>query len=66
MTDCVKSLNNEIKKQKFDLFTGVSLDKVFDFEAKADCAGVTFEIAYTAVDYEGKIAGRKFYVTVAE
>ena len=66
LTDCVKSLNNEIKKQKFDLFTGVSLDKVFDFEAKTECAGVTFEIAYTAVDYEGKIAGRKFYVTVAE
>ena len=26
--------------------------------------GVTVEIAYTAVDYEGKIAGRKFYFTI--
>ena len=26
--------------------------------------GVTYEIAYTALDYAGKIAGRKFYLTV--
>ena len=26
--------------------------------------GVTVEIAYTAVDYEGKVAGRKFYFTI--
>lgn len=29
-------------------------------------AGITYEIAYTAVDYEGKVAGRKFYLTVVE
>jgi len=28
--------------------------------------GVTYEIAYTALDYEGKVAGRKFYITVVE
>jgi hypothetical protein len=29
-----------------------------------DYKGVTIEIAYTAVDYEGKVAGRKFYFTI--
>ena len=28
--------------------------------------GITYEIAYTALDYEGKVAGRKFYITVVE
>ena len=35
-------------------------------KADSKYAGITFEIAYTAMDYEGKIAGRKFYLTVVE
>ena len=35
-------------------------------KADSKFAGITFEIAYTAMDYEGKIAGRKFYLTVVE
>ena len=66
LENAVKALNTEIKKQGFDIFSGASLSKQFLFTANPDWAGITFEIAYTAVDYEGKIAGRKFYITVGE
>ena len=66
LENAVKALNTEIKNQGFDIFSGASLSKQFLFTANPDWAGITFEIAYTAVDYEGKIAGRKFYITVGE
>ena len=65
LVDAVKALNNSIKAQGFDVFSGTSLKKPYIFSAKG-YEGITFEIAYTAVDYEGKIAGRKFYLTVGE
>ena len=65
LVDAVKALNNDIKAQGFDVFSGTSLKNPYIFSAKG-YEGITFEIAYTAVDYEGKIAGRKFYLTVGE
>jgi hypothetical protein len=65
LVDAVKALNNSIKAQGFDVFSGTSLKKPYIFSAKG-YEGITFEIAYTAVDYEGQIAGRKFYLTVGE
>lgn len=64
LKQAVKALNADIQAQGFDVFSGQSLKKPYIF--KSDKVGVTYEIAYTAVDYEGKIAGRKFYVTVVE
>ena len=70
METALKNVNEALKAGKFDLFEGQSLKNEFIFEAKSEYvgnnAGVTFEIAYTAVDYEGKVAGRKFYFTVVE
>ena len=65
LVDAVVALNNDINKQGFDVFSGNSLTNQYKFNAKG-YDGITFEIAYTAVDYEGKIAGRKFYLTVGE
>ena len=64
LKQAVKALNADIQAQGFDVFSGQSLKKPYIFNS--DKIGVTYEIAYTAVDYEGKIAGRKFYVTVVE
>ena len=64
LKQAVKALNADIQAQGFDVFSGQSLKKPYIFNS--DKVGVTYEIAYTAVDYEGKIAGRKFYVTVVE
>jgi hypothetical protein len=66
LEDAVKALNEQIKAQKFDVFSGQSLKNQFTFTANEAWAGITFEIAYTAVDFEGKCAGRKFYITVGE
>ena len=44
-------------------FAPIAVKTKFD---GVDLKGITFEIAYTAMDYEGKIAGRKFYLTVVE
>ena len=65
LVDAVVALNKDINKQGFDVFSGNSLTNQYKFNAKG-YDGITFEIAYTAVDYEGKIAGRKFYLTVGE
>ena len=65
LEDAVIALNQDIKAQGFDVFSGTSLKNQYIFNAKG-YEGITFEIAYTAVDYEGKIAGRKFYLTVGE
>ena len=54
-----------LKAKGFDVFSGTSLKNQYIFKAKG-YEGITFEIAYTAMDYEGKIAGRKFYITVGE
>lgn len=64
LKQAVKALNADIQTQGFDVFSGQSLKNPYIFNS--DKVGVTYEIAYTAVDYEGKIAGRKFYVTVVE
>lgn len=66
LVDAVKAVNADIKAKGFDVFSGTSLKNQYIFSANKAYAGMTFEIAYTAVDYEGKIAGRKFYLTVAE
>ncbi len=65
LEDAVIAFNKDLKENGFDVFSSNSLKKQYIFTAKPEWAGVTFEIAYTAVDYEGKIAGRKFYITVA-
>jgi len=65
LEDAVIALNNDIKAQGFDVFSGTSLKNQYIFNSEG-YEGITFEIAYTAVDYEGKIAGRKFYLTVGE
>ena len=65
LVDAVKAVNADIKAKGFDVFSGTSLKNQYIFNSKG-YEGITFEIAYTAVDYEGKIAGRKFYLTVAE
>ena len=66
LVDAVKAVNADIKAKGFDVFSGTSLKNQYIFNSKEEWAGMTFEIAYTAVDYEGKIAGRKFYLTVGE
>jgi hypothetical protein len=48
----------------FFLYEGQSLKNAFIFDAKSEYEGMTFEFAYTALDYAGKVAGRKFYLTV--
>jgi hypothetical protein len=65
LVNAVKAVNADIKAKGFDVFSGTSLKNQYIFNSKG-YEGITFEIAYTAVDYEGKIAGRKFYLTVAE
>ena len=65
LVDAVKAVNADIKAKGFDVFSGTSLKNQYIFNSNG-YEGITFEIAYTAVDYEGKIAGRKFYLTVAE
>jgi len=65
LEEAVIALNKDIKAKGFDVFSGTSLKNQYIFNAKG-YEGITFEIAYTAVDYEGKIAGRKFYLTVGE
>lgn len=75
LEEAVVALNKDLKAKGFDVFSGNSLKNQYIFNSKdlkdekgnkLDVAGITFEIAYTAVDYEGKIAGRKFYLTVGE
>lgn len=65
LVDAVKAVNADIKAKGYDVFSGTSLKNQYIFNSKG-YEGITFEIAYTAVDYEGKIAGRKFYLTVGE
>ena len=65
LVNAVKAVNADIKAKGFDVFSGTSLKNQYIFNSKG-YEGITFEIAYTAVDYEGKIAGRKFYLTVGE
>ena len=62
----VQNLNKDLKADGFDLYSGTSLQKQFIFDASKYESGITFEIAYTAVDYEGQIGGRKCYITVGE
>ncbi len=60
----LKAINDGLKKGGFDLYEGQSLKNAFIFDAKSEYEGMTFEFAYTALDYTGQIAGRKFYLTV--
>ena len=62
----VQNLNKDLQADGFDLYSGTSLQKQFIFDASKYESGITFEIAYTAVDYEGQIGGRKCYITVGE
>ncbi len=59
-----KAINAALKEGNFDLYEGHSLKNAFTFDAKSEYEGMTFEFAYTAIDYTGQIAGRKFYLTV--
>ena len=63
LVDAAKGLAEQLKD--YAVFNGNSFKPV-TIKADSDWKGVTFEIAYTAMDYEGKIAGRKFYLTVVE
>ena len=58
----LKDLNGQLA----DYACFSSYTKGAKLQVKKKYAGMTFEIAYTAVDYNGKVAGRKFYFTVAE
>ena len=58
----LKDLNGQLA----DYACFSSYTKGAKLQVKKEYAGMTFEIAYTAVDYNGKVAGRKFYFTVAE
>jgi hypothetical protein len=60
----LKAVNKALKDGGFDLYESQSLKDAFIFEAKEDYKGMTFEFAYTALDYTGQVAGRKFYLTV--
>ena len=64
--DALVAVNDALQKGGFDLFEGQSLKNAFIFEAKPEYAGMTFEFAYTALDFTGQVAGRKFYLTVGE
>jgi hypothetical protein len=74
LIEAVKAFNEDLKAQGqnygyengFALYSDTSLKKPYVFTAKPEWAGITFEVAYTAMDYEGMIAGRKFYITVAK
>lgn len=60
----LKAVNGELQKGGFALYEGQSLKNAFIFNADSKYEGMTFEFAYTALDYTGQIAGRKFYLTV--
>ena len=64
MESALIAVNKALKAGGFDLYEGQSLKNAFIFDAKSEYEGMTFEFAYTALDYAGKIAGRKFYLTV--
>ena len=64
LEEALTAVNDALKAGKFDLYEGHDLKNAFIFDAKSDYEGMTFEFAYTALDYAGKIAGRKFYLTV--
>ena len=63
LVNAVKTFGAQFKD--YALFEGNALTPI-SVKADSKYAGITFEIAYTAMDYEGKIAGRKFYLTVVE
>ena len=63
LVDAVKEFGAQFKD--YALFEGNAFAPIA-VKADSKFAGITFEIAYTAMDYEGKIAGRKFYLTVVE
>ena len=63
LVEAVKNFGAQFKD--YALFEGNALTPI-SVKVDEDWAGITFEIAYTAMDYEGKIAGRKFYLTVVE
>ena len=63
LVDAVQTFGAQLKD--YALFEGNAFAPI-TIKADKKWAGITFEIAYTAMDYEGKIAGRKFYLTVVE
>ena len=63
LVDAVKTFSEQF--QDYAVFEGNAFAPIA-VKADSKFAGITFEIAYTAMDYEGKIAGRKFYLTVVE
>ena len=63
LVDAVKTFSEQFKD--YAVFEGNAFAPIA-VKADSKFAGITFEIAYTAMDYEGKIAGRKFYLTVVE
>ena len=63
LVEAVKTFSEQFKD--YAVFDGNAF-KPITVKADKSLKGITFEIAYTAMDYEGKIAGRKFYLTVVE
>ena len=63
LVEAAQKLADQLKD--YGVFEGNSVKPIV-INADKSWAGITFEIAYTALDYEGKIAGRKFYFTVVE
>ena len=64
MEDALKEINAAINSTA--LISDLSINNPFVLDVKPEYVGMTFEFTYTAVDYTGQIAGRKFYLTVAE
>ena len=64
MEDALKEINAAINSTK--LIDDLSINNPFVIDVKSEYVGMTFEFTYTAVDYTGQIAGRKFYMTVVE
>jgi hypothetical protein len=60
----LKEINEQLKSTT--LLTSDGGMPTLKFKAKSAYKDMVFEIAYTAVDYTGHVAGRKFYLAVVE
>jgi len=64
METALKEINAAINSTA--LSESLSIKNPFIIDVKPEYVGMTFEFTYTAIDYTGQIAGRKFYLTVVE
>lgn len=64
LENALKAVNGELKSN--ELLSADGGMPTVKFKATSAYKDMVFEIAYTAVDYTGHIAGRKFYLTVVE